>query len=469
VSSGLSAQFRVGAFNISSPVVSYVSHKELQTVVPPFPDLLKTTKGLLFLGSNNMPIHFCADVGTTDQYMHIPQFTIQGPNMELFVSDLRNHRVHKVDYTTGMTDTFEEHSGGLKTPAGLGVGPDGALYVSSSGTNTILRYDTHTLHFLGRWATVPGEPRGIIWKGHELFVVSHLKNRVLRFKHHNGTVNWRIDERGRQGTFAGYFTQDMSGLYPHNAGGSLPVSDSLSTRDRLDHPDDLMFHAVDGELKLFVTSSHSNAIIQFNGVTGAFERVFNDVPIKMASALAFAYRGFNRDMFATSPYAGIAFARFDGANGRFKRKFNDITLRRPKGLLILGDMIMVSDREAVRAYDLDSGTPLQAAAALNGARLGMLTWNMQCYSDDAVEVGNKYSNWDRVYSGDMGNPADADATGVGTTQPSSCAQNHTCSWDDHKTDYGAEDPVKPHRTDASTPHKDYPGLGNSFHQGPGAG
>lgn len=278
VSTALSATFSIGG-NQKSAIVSYVSHKELQTFVPPFPDLEVTTKGNLTIHSNGLPVHFCADIATADNSMHIPQFTVQGHNWLFFASDVRNHRIHKVDYSTGMTDTFEQHSGGLLRPMGLEVGPDGTLYVASSGTKTILRYDTRTLHFLGIWATIPGEPRGIRWKGHELFVVDYTQRRVLRYKHHNATSNWRIQERGRQGTLAGYFTQDLNHILPRHrleSEGHFRASPVI-------HPHDLTFHAIDGELKLFVTDAHSGSVIQFNGLTGRYEKIFNNVPLNMAS------------------------------------------------------------------------------------------------------------------------------------------------------------------------------------------
>jgi len=357
--------------------VTYVSHKELQAVVPAFPGLVQTTKGFLRVGSGGVAVRFCSDAATDDANMHIAQMTIQGPSMTFYVADSLNHRVHLVDYEEELTvneRSSEWRSGGLQNPAGLDLGPDGALYVASSGTNEILRYDTANFAPLGRFAYVPGQPRGIRFRGNDLYVVSYYERRVLRYKHgfssdHGRHVhNTRNNERGRQATFAGYFTQDMSTL-------------SLSEREVLDHPDDLVFHASDGELKLFVSSAQAGSVLQFNGLTGTYEKVFNDVQINMVSSMAFAHRGFNRDLFLTSPFAGSTFVRFDGTNGKMKRAHNDASVRRAKGLLILGDTILVSDREAVRAFDIDSGAILQDAVTIQGARLGAMVPDMICHAD----------------------------------------------------------------------------------------
>lgn len=373
----LSVKFNVASVDSPSNV-TYVSHKELQAVVPAFADMTETTKGLLHVRSGGAAVRFCSDVATNDGNMHLPQVTIQGPSMAFFVADSLNHRVHLVNYEAELTvneRSSEWRSGGLQNPTGLDVGPDGALYVASSGTNEILRYSTSNFDPLGKFAEVPGQPRGIRFRGNDLFVVSYYERRVLRFKHgfssdHMSHVrNTRSDERGRQATFAGYFTQDMSNLF---------FSDR---REVIDHPDDLVFHAVDGELKLLVSSAQAGSVLQFNGLTGAYEKVFNDVPINMVSSMALAHRGFNRDLFLTSPFAGTTFVRFDGTTGKMKRAHKDATVRRAKGLMILGDTILVSDREAVRAFDIDSGAILQDAVTIQGARLGAMIPDMLCHAD----------------------------------------------------------------------------------------
>ena len=56
--------------------------------------------------------------------------------------------------------------------------------------------------------------------------------------------------------------------------------------------------------------------MQFNGITGAYERIYTDTKVNLASGFAFAHRSWNYDLFVTSPYAGTAFVRFDGVTGK---------------------------------------------------------------------------------------------------------------------------------------------------------
>jgi hypothetical protein len=77
--------------------------------------------------------------------------TVGALNLQLFVSELT--RVLRYDGTTGafLNVFVAAGSGGLRTPTGLGFGPDGQLYVinfDSAGAGEILRYDGTTGAFL---------------------------------------------------------------------------------------------------------------------------------------------------------------------------------------------------------------------------------------------------------------------------------------------------------------------------------
>lgn len=58
-------------------------------------------------------------------------------------------------------------AGGLRAPAGLAIGPDGRLYVSSAGTDQVLRFDPADGGFVDVFSTVPPgrlvEPRGLVF------------------------------------------------------------------------------------------------------------------------------------------------------------------------------------------------------------------------------------------------------------------------------------------------------------------
>jgi len=342
-------------------------------------EITETTVGSLDVMSHGRALHFCNDVATADTYRYLPAFSIQGIRELLFVSDLKNHKIHQLDSTEGVyKDLVETGSGGLKRPYGLEVGPDGALYVASSGTNQILRYELPSGQFRGVWASVPGEPRGIRWHLDYLYVVSYYQKRVLRYKHHNSTWNPRAHEYGRHASYHHVFTQDMDQIVSRSA---ADIRSGGSSSERLSHPNDLQFHAIDGELKLFVTSAQQGIVFQFHGVTGTYERIFTDTKVNLASTLAFSHRPQNSNLFVSSPYSATAFVQFDGTTGKMKQQFMDPNLRRAKGMVILGDTMYVTNGYTLRKYDIDSGTILEDAITIPTSSLAGVTLNMKCGAD----------------------------------------------------------------------------------------
>ena len=78
-------------------------------------------------------------------------------------------------------------SGGLVAPIGMEFGPDGNLYVASSGTNAVLRYDGHTGAFIDQFVP-PGtaginSPHAINFGGphSNLYVISTGNNQMVEF------------------------------------------------------------------------------------------------------------------------------------------------------------------------------------------------------------------------------------------------------------------------------------------------
>jgi streptogramin lyase len=86
-------------------------------------------------------------------------------------------------------------SGGLANPAGLAFGPDGSLYVSSTGDNTVKRYNGATGAFLGNFVAAGsgglGSPAGLVFgPDNNLYVSSASTGQVLRY---NGSSGAFID------------------------------------------------------------------------------------------------------------------------------------------------------------------------------------------------------------------------------------------------------------------------------------
>ena len=73
---------------------------------------------------------------------------------DLLVLDRKSNQIVRVDEVTGaVVDVFvRPGSGGLRDPRAAVFGPDGHVYVASSGTDQVLKYDGRTGRFLGVFA-----------------------------------------------------------------------------------------------------------------------------------------------------------------------------------------------------------------------------------------------------------------------------------------------------------------------------
>ena len=71
----------------------------------------------------------------------MPLDLLFGPDGNLYVTSEGSDQVLRYDGTTGdFIDVFAS-GGGIEEPEGLGFGPDGNLYVVSEGTDEVFRYD----------------------------------------------------------------------------------------------------------------------------------------------------------------------------------------------------------------------------------------------------------------------------------------------------------------------------------------
>jgi WD40 repeat protein len=103
---------------------------------------------------------------------------------ELYVTGWNSHSVHRYDGATGqpLGTYITPGSGGLSFPFALAFGPD-AVYVTSSGTNQILKYNTQTGTFLGVAASAGiNNPLDVVFGPDGLMYVASAGNdRILRF------------------------------------------------------------------------------------------------------------------------------------------------------------------------------------------------------------------------------------------------------------------------------------------------
>jgi len=75
-----------------------------------------------------------------------------GQDGSLYVASSGTNSIFRYDASTGqfIGAFVSTNSGGLNRPYGLTFGPDGNLYVGSEGTNSIIRYSGVTGALLGR-------------------------------------------------------------------------------------------------------------------------------------------------------------------------------------------------------------------------------------------------------------------------------------------------------------------------------
>ena len=181
-------------------------------------------------------------------------YSFAGAGEYLFVAEYDNHSILRYEAHTGAyVDEFvSKHSGGLKEPQFLVIGPqDGDLYVGSGHfggpLKAVLRFDGATGAFKGEF-TKGGElhsvhgviygPDGNLYVGdHVLHANQTPRGRILRFQ---GTTGAFIDE-----------------FVPFSSGG-------------LKHPFGMLF-APDrrGKLDLYVADGPGN-VLRYDGTTGAF-------------------------------------------------------------------------------------------------------------------------------------------------------------------------------------------------------
>ena len=117
-----------------------------------------------------------------------------GPYGDLYVSSRSTNSVLRYDSAGNFLEVFAgddpdtteiDESGGLSGPEGLVFGGDGNLYVASSATHTILRYNGSTGESMG--AFIPARsgglawPHGLVFQDGELYVTSAATDAVLRY------------------------------------------------------------------------------------------------------------------------------------------------------------------------------------------------------------------------------------------------------------------------------------------------
>jgi DNA-binding beta-propeller fold protein YncE len=195
-----------------------------------------------------------------------PKDLVLGPDGNVYVASSGTNSVIRYTPSGQLLGTFvAAGSGGLSNPYGLAFGPDGNLYVDSAGTNAIYEYGGSTGAFLKTFVAAGssglGNPLGLVFgQDGNLYVGSVLTQSIDRFEGPTGP------NPGSPLPAAG---QSGATFVPAGSGG-------------LTGPRDLIF-GPDGNLYVDNTSgagvgntvnSTNFGVLEYNGTTGDFITTF---------------------------------------------------------------------------------------------------------------------------------------------------------------------------------------------------
>jgi streptogramin lyase len=182
-----------------------------------------------------------------------PKDVVQGPDGNIYVASSGTNSILRYNGSTGaFISTFvASGSGGLSSPYGVAFGPDGNLYVGSTALHAINRYNGTTGAFID--AFVPANSGGLtgpkciaFGADGNLYVADSDSNAVLRYQGPSGAS---------PGTPLPSTGQTGATFVPAGSGG-------------LSGPFELAF-GPDGNLYVNNTAN-SLAVLKFDGATGAF-------------------------------------------------------------------------------------------------------------------------------------------------------------------------------------------------------
>lgn len=210
---------------------------------------------------------------------------------ELYVTSLGSDQVLRYDADTGnFLGAFISSGGELDAPDGFVFGPDGNAYVSGFYSDNILKYDGRTGQFLNIFASNVDGAAQIVFDRHGNLLVNSYGDEQTACQAFNSCSILRFDKR---------------------TGDFLDVFASRSSGYELDGPDGLLI-GPDGYL--YVSSFLTDEIVRYDLDTGEFLGVFaSGGGLDRPSGFNFGPDG---DLYVTSWGTGEVL-RYDGNTGNF--------------------------------------------------------------------------------------------------------------------------------------------------------
>ena len=216
-----------------------------------------------------------------------PQGITVGPDGNVYVSSAVNDKVLKYNGQTGAFMGAFVDGGQLDRPWYLTFGPDGNLYVSSSATNRVLCYDGSTGAFLRVAAQdfFLGAPDGISFAADGTMLVSKFPaadSRVMRFNPQTGAfIENVVDEPGLVGALEHRLSDDGTRIFVSSFGSNqvreYDVASGAFIRNFISGAP---MNGPVGQLEmpdgtLLVSSWNNSLIFRYDAATGALLGTFN--------------------------------------------------------------------------------------------------------------------------------------------------------------------------------------------------
>lgn len=203
-----------------------------------------------------------------------------GPDGSLYVSSFGTNQILKYDGKTGAYQGVFASGPSLSMPADLRFGPDGSLYVANFGDTTVTRYDGTTGVLIDTY-TGPdlAQPTSVLFDGMgRLFVSSFGTDRILRFDASSSSFvpfasSGVLGPSGMAiGPDANLYVASLLGfeVRKYDLGSGADLGAFASTGD-FSYPSDVLFSP---EGKLLVTSLTFASVLGYDAATGAAQGVF---------------------------------------------------------------------------------------------------------------------------------------------------------------------------------------------------